>query len=500
MPRLLKILLLFLLGLGIAQAIAIPMVYIADLNHLKTLEAINAEGYLAIPNPHVFPELKSIKSACFGGVFFTLTGGAFLSIISIILAQLWGTLFSEKKIVLILLCIPYILTLILVNLKGWSPFITLYILIIPPIVFTTTHYGLESDPEMHAPAKIISGLVSFLIVAMVLIFLRPADFNIERFVDFRDHFLLSNSLGKRINAFYYDNSLFSTQAFKSIGQQTLKTCKISDITPAPLESQITSRLINRDYLPLTGDFTPDLIVKKSDQTLSFIHNARVILSASIREFLEDPYTILKQFEKETDRFTAFRGFIMISLLSVLAVIVYFPVFSFFYFIFSRFLSVVPAIAATGIICTTAGLMVIFSMQAPERTALADIKILASTIQSDNLTQRLSALKYIQKNGIDISQFPGYRQLSNSPNIPERYWLAKALGKSRKRETHEILLKLLDDTHFNVICMALNSLGQRKIKSDILPILNKIETSPNWYIQWYGYKALRRLGWTQKKSG
>ncbi len=499
MPRLLKITLLFLFGLGVAQAIATPMVYISDLTYLRTLKAIHAAGYLTIPNPNVFPELKSIQSAFFGGIFFTLTGGAFLTIIAMILAQLWGSLFSGKKTALILFCIPYVLSLILVNLKGWSPFVTLYVLIIPPVVFTATHFRLRPDVETHTLTKIISSVTSFCIIAIVLIFLKPADFNIERFVDFRDHFLLSNGLGKKINAFYYDNSLFSTQAFKSIGQQTLKTCKIININHRSLESQIAFRLINRDYLPLEGDFTPDLIVQRSENNLDFIHNGKVVLSSSANEFLRKPYTLLTQFEKKTDRFAAFRGFIMISLLVVLAVMVYFPVFSFFHFILNRFLSPLPAITVTGMICTAAGLMVIFSMHASRKADYDDTGILASAIQSDQLTTRLSALKYIQKNGIEISQFPEYRRLAESPHIPERYWLAKALGQSRTQDTHGILLKLLDDDHFNVICMALSSLGHRKIRSDILPILNRIKTSRNWYIQWYGYKALRSLGWTQKKS-
>jgi HEAT repeat protein len=119
--------------------------------------------------------------------------------------------------------------------------------------------------------------------------------------------------------------------------------------------------------------------------------------------------------------------------------------------------------------------------------------------SDRLHSRIAALKYILRNKIDIAGFPDYQNMMESRHIPERYWLAKALGGSRTPETREYLHRLLDDPHFNVVCMALDSLGRRGNRADVPRILGKIETSHNWYEQWYAYRALRRLGWQQKES-
>ena len=77
-------------------------------------------------------------------------------------------------------------------------------------------------------------------------------------------------------------------------------------------------------------------------------------------------------------------------------------------------------------------------------------------------------------------------------------LAKALGVSRTPDTRESLHRLLDDPHFNVVCMAMDSLGRRGNRADIPLIVSKIEASHNWYEQWYAYRALRRLGWRQGK--
>ena len=96
-----------------------------------------------------------------------------------------------------------------------------------------------------------------------------------------------------------------------------------------------------------------------------------------------------------------------------------------------------------------------------------------------------------------AQPPSLRFRLDSQHIPERYWLAKALSVSRTPETRKALYRLLDDPHFNVVCMAIDSLGRRGNRADVPRILDKMEGSANWYEQWYGYRAIRRLGWKQE---
>ncbi|MCP4670616.1 MAG: hypothetical protein GY857_04865, partial [Desulfobacula sp.] len=321
-----------------AQILATPLVYKSNMNHLKLLETIDDAGYLAVPNTHVIPKLKHFSSAFYGGIFFTLTGGACLTIISLFMAHLWGTLFSGKKLFLILFSLPLIPCLYLANLKGLSPLVTIYILVIPPCVFLATHLWLPPEEnEGHSFVKILAVITSLTIIALFLIFLKPAKFNIERFVDFRDHFLLSSTVGKKINTFYYDNSLYSAQVFKSIGQQILRTCKITNIKNKSQYIQISSRLLFRDYLPIEGDINPNLLINKSGNDLELIHNNQVILKAPVNKFLKTPYTFLRQFENRTDQHQFFRAFTMISMLFVMSVLVYLPLFFLFHFSFSLFL-------------------------------------------------------------------------------------------------------------------------------------------------------------------
>jgi hypothetical protein len=48
-------------------------------------------------------------------------------------------------------------------------------------------------------------------------------------------------------------------------------------------------------------------------------------------------------------------------------------------------------------------------------------------------------------------------------------------------------------------MAFHGLGRRGDSRGVSEILTRIKTSDHWYNQWYAYKALRGLGWKQRKS-
>ena len=90
-------------------------------------------------------------------------------------------------------------------------------------------------------------------------------------------------------------------------------------------------------------------------------------------------------------------------------------------------------------------------------------------------------------------------LATNPRIPVRYWLARSLARSSGSRTYAVLMKLMDDPQPIVVCQALYSLGRRKEAQSIRNVLNKINQSDHWYVQWYGYNALKALGWRQKSS-
>ena len=140
---------------------------------------------------------------------------------------------------------------------------------------------------------------------------------------------------------------------------------------------------------------------------------------------------------------------------------------------------------------------IFSFQLNRTRNISEGSI-AGALNSERWQDRVAALKFIDKNRLEIKQFHTYPELLKSDYIAERYWFVRTLANSRKPGTYRDLLSFLNDTHPNVASMALYGLGRRGNKEAIGKIMQVIETSDDWYHQGYAYKALRALGWRQTK--
>ncbi len=488
-----------LLGLSIAQGLASVQVYLSNSSYYAFLTSVQEAGYLAVPNEQVFATLTDFGPAFWGGLFFTFTAGVALTIISSGLAWAWDRLFSRNRFVLVLLSLSLLLCLVAANIRGFSPLITGYLLFIPVLVFPFTLKWLPEKPKNQSYINIIYPVVPFLVLPLILILWKPSMVNTDRLLNIRDYLLLSNSMGRKVNVFYYENSLYATRVFRSYGQQLIKSCALDGISDPSLVRATTRILLSQDYLPLENAARPDLKIRLLNQDLGFFDEDELVLKSSISDFFRNPADTLKQYERRTDHYTFLRAFTLFSLFFVGALFIYLCIYIPFYLISGLFLKSTPRSIKAGILWPMALLFVFLVFRGSPIESLSDTNNLSRAMTSDNLHSRITALKYILGNKIDISTFPSYQNMLKSHHIPERYWLAKALGVSRTPETRSFLHKLLDDPHFNVVCMALDSLGRRGDRSDIPLILGKMETSDNWYEQWYAYRALRKLGWRQKES-
>ena len=63
----------------------------------------------------------------------------------------------------------------------------------------------------------------------------------------------------------------------------------------------------------------------------------------------------------------------------------------------------------------------------------------------------------------------------------------------------VQMTLVDDPVPIVACQALWAMGERNNRAVIPEIIERVNTTPHWYIQMYGYRALRTLGWVQPRS-
>ena len=481
-------------GLLSAQVLATIHVYLSNSRFYHSLIAIKAAGFLPIPNQQIMYGLQGFGPAFYGGLFFTFTAGAGLSILTLAAFWIWDRLFLRNKFVLILISLIWIGCLWQVNGQGFCPLVTSYFLVIPAVVIAA---ALRCMPSQHNQSIWLDGIVQFIPI-ILLALLWTSQINSHLFLNLRDHFLLSNSLGIKINDFYYKYTLYPAEVIKSLDQKILKTCNLKHIKEKRTKELIEKELLNHDYLNIENDLTVDLNIEKNNNILVFKNKHKTILKTTLREFLFIPQNILKKFSLKTDRHQFFRQFTLLSLLIGFPIILYVMLYALLHVISRFFLGSTTSTVLTSILCLLAGIisLAFFHFSKGENILWKD---LAEALESERWQKRVTALKIVNQKKIEIGGFHAYSRILQSRHIAERYWLVRTLGVSRQPETYKQLLLFLDDPNPNVVCMAFYSLGRRGNVESAKKIMNRFETSDHWYEQWYAYKALRTLGWKQTKS-
>jgi hypothetical protein len=114
-------------------------------------------------------------------------------------------------------------------------------------------------------------------------------------------------------------------------------------------------------------------------------------------------------------------------------------------------------------------------------------------------ERVVGARLAEEKKMNITSLPSYQTLLHSEKAVERYWAARVSRFGDEELAERGLVLLLRDRHPNVVCQALFSLGERRSRRYIPVILEIVRVSNHWYEQWYGYRALKSLGWKQKRS-
>jgi len=480
-----------LLGLFTTQILAALHVYLSDVSLYRTVTTITEAGYFPIPNQQVMHTLKDFGPAFFGGWFFTLSLGAGLSVFSIVCAWIWDRIFGRNGAILILIGLLWLGAVVAVNSRGFCPMVSSYFLATPLVVFVS---ALMWMPKQSAKKGWLNRLALVLPIVLLTI-IWSAHANRFLFLDLRDYLLLSNPIGKKVDDFYYRYTLYPAEVFKSLEQKTLKTCRLTTIKDQAVGRRMERVLINDDYLPVAQEAPVDLEIAESGDALLFKHHGKTVLQTPVKTFLLHPQDILKQFSTATDRYALFRQATIVCLLVGFPITLYVMVFALLHFFLRFFLGPMPSSVVAGALCFLIGLVLLVPLHLA-RMPRNDKTTLSETLNSKSWQQRVAALRTVVRRRLDIATFPAYRRMLASPRVPERYWLARALGVSRHPETYPNLLAFLDDAHPNVVSMAFYALGQRGDRRAIKEILRRIETSDHWYNQWYAYRALRQLGWKQ----
>jgi hypothetical protein len=485
---------ILILGLLIAQVLATIQVYLSNIELHAAVSMINNAGYLAIPNEKVMNSLQRFWPACWGGLFFTCSIGAGISLGSMAAGWIWARLFVRNKFVLFVFLSIWGGLLLISNIHGFALFPSLYFLLIAPTLFSltakwVTHSAVQSTRR-------IKWLHLFPIPLLALLWFTQYDN--DMFLDLRDNLLLSNYAGKAFSNFYYSYTLYAAEAFKSLDQKLIRTYRLENIRNPRLGLTLTKRLIAHDYLRLPDTADADLRIVHKDNNLVFMGDNRKILLTKVNPFLSDPKKSLQRFSEERDRHGAFRQFTYLSLLFGFPILIYIVLHFVLYYLAALFASQKNAAVAASMLCFIIGLVVLVYFQS-NRSGNIRISNISEALESEKLSTRLAALKKIRQEKLEITDYPSYPLVLKSRHPQERYWLVVTMATSRGQQTYNDLLQFLEDENTNVRSMAFYSLGQRKNRQAIKPIIEKIKVSDDWYAQLYAYKALRSLGWKQKRS-
>ena len=478
-------------GLLVAQAVATLQVRQSNLALFAKMEAVRQAGFLSVPNQFVFPSLKALTSAFWGGLFFTFSIGAALTLGTMTAVWLSPFAGSRRRLQRYLPIILWALLLIWINLSGFDLYVDLYFVLIPTVMFLCNRRRIKTDRQWR-------NMVVHVLPVIFLALMWFTQFDRHLFVDIRDRLLLSNPIGQRINHFYYHYTLYAAEVFKSPSQKLIKTSFI-DISPKSSEHQLLEHILSRfDWLPVESGVPVDLIIRQNHQKLELMDAGRVVLTTTIGEMRRKPEIILQQFAQKNDRYNRFRRMTFYGLLYGFPILLYIGAHGVFRRLWDLLPNVHRSVGLASASCLLIG-VVIWAFFQHGRVDIAGVEHIAEALSSGRWQVQVAALKRCREEGIDVYRMDVYPTLKKSKHIPVRYWLVDALVVSRLPQVDDELTDFLDDPSLNVSSRACAVLGQRGDPKVIEKLLQLVYVSKEWYLQLYSYNALKALGWNQTVS-
>ena len=481
-------------GLFTAQIIATLQVFISNLALHEKTSWLDQAGYLTVPNQKVLPTLKMLVPAFNGGLFFTLTVGVGVSLVSLACVWTWKYLCRSNRGFLFVFLGLWAASITVLNLHGFVLMPTLHAILIPAVVVTLFMVLNPHDPERRSRLTL---LLHFLAISL-LAFFWWTQMNTALYINIRDNLLLSNTPGIHVNDFYYQYTLYPAEVFRNLNQKLIKTYHLSETKDFRDHQRLKRKLGSHDYLLISKKGKADVEITVEKDRIRLSGSQRAVIETDLKNFFENTLQLLQDLSKSNDAYIHFRTATSISLLLGFPLMLYWLFTGLLSLGFSLFLGRQSSAIAGIAVCCLLGLLLLMMMPQEDKNDLT-IDSLPKMLRSDNWKDTVAALKQIDAGKIDLHQFDLMQDLSQHPSIPVRYWLARSLGVGRHPDDEAYLIALLQDPHPNVVCQALYSIGKRNFRKATERLLATIEMSDHWYVQLYTYNALRKLGWKQSIS-
>jgi hypothetical protein len=481
-------------GLAVAQLIATLFVCRSDLDLRQSVAAMQRAGWFAIPAGPAVKSLNSFGAAFWGGLFYTLSVGAGLVLATWAVLYLWRRFCSGRWRLLWPAACIWAALIIWINWHGWVLFATLFVFCVPLAVVAT---AVQSAQNVASPGGSSRLWPLPLVTLVVLTGMWSTQLNAKLFTDIRDHLLLSNPIGRTVNDFYYRYTLNAAQAFKSFDQKTLRTCRLELTAEAGLQERWIKILADHDVVAVQTDPRPDVIVRISHEQVQLISPVGDRIEVDSRTFSAHPGVWLHRFSAAADRYAPLRRLTFVGLLLGFPVLLFVMVDGAVGRLAGLFADEPARVWWRCGFCLGIGILLLIPMVGRSSADLSRDAI-GRDLSARNWPERVAALHLIERQKLDIGAFPQYHRLLNSPLVVERYYIARALAFSHTPATFADLLTLIHDAQPNVVCQAYYALGHRGNPIAVAAIKTQMARSDHWYTQWYGYRAIRSLGWHQSR--
>ncbi|MFO7929966.1 MAG: HEAT repeat domain-containing protein [Thermodesulfobacteriota bacterium] len=478
-------------GLALCQALFTILVFVSNLELQIELSVLRAAGYLVIPNKNVIDGMDGLVPAFCGAVFFTATAGALLCLAGFFAAWLKKRIFPESRFFGALITALWLAGAAACNVEGWNPDFTIIFIAVPAAVFAASMRWMtiaQPGDGYIRTAHIIA------VIAAAIAWLPCLQQDV--FLDIRDRVLLSNPAGRQVNEFYYTYTLYPAEIIKPPAARLLNACTIENKGSEAVARNLSGRLIEFDFLPVSNAQAASITVRAGALSFEFARDGKVLFETKRDDFFSRPGTTLETFSDLADKSEFLRLFTLAGLASG------FPL-GLYIFVHCGlclaiwFVRSIPlrSISASGI-CLGLAAAFLVPFYAEQRQP-GDIESIRAAIESGHWYEQRSGLKAIAGQDRDPVELGVSRELAESPHVPVRYWMARALRESESPEAISMLVTMTHDPSPNVACMAYAGLAGTGDSRTAEFIRSRIKGIEHWYVQQYAYKAMRQLGWKQK---
>jgi len=483
-------------GLLSAQIVATAHVYLSNLDLLQATEAVMRTGYLAVPNARIAEHLNQLATAMAGGLFFTLSIGAGLSLVTLIAVWMWDRAFQRRWTATGCCLILWTAGIFLVNDNGLNVVACAYLMVVPLVT------GIAAIQLLPARTTLVSPVGVFWPVsaAIILALLWGLVLDRHMFTNIRDHLLLANRAGRSITDAYYAYTLFPAEAFKSLDQKQIRTCVLGGDIDRSNWSRLERTVRTHDYLPIPAGYPADLTIGQNtgEKNFSLQNNQKTVLHVPQGEMVSNPAKVLADYSRHQDRNRMFRALTLGCLVLGFPLLLFTIMFCILGALPNLFFTVGISDIIAATLCIVAGAVLLVPVY-QGRTAAAAAPTPGLSLFASVGANRIAALRQACEDRRDIALVAKRHGLEKSTHVAERYWLARSLAYAKHPVAHGMLMTLVDDPVPIVACQALWAMGERNNRAVIPEIIERVNTTPHWYIQMYGYRALRTLGWVQPRS-